>query len=577
MIRKSFTLLFSSLRDTSLQLSELRYDISDLAIYRLQARVFFEAQDANGRAAPNSYQQLPDTEFVVVQTGALRELLLQRGAVQIMVDAIPAGYDRFVLTIDTSLQPNVLEDPLPDGVDKAALEEAFLKRDLQDLSALNAPALPSDSIAGSQIKDGAITTPKIAEDAVTTDKLADAAVSTANIEDEAVLAPKIADQAVNADKIAAGAVVNEHIADGSITLDKLERGARLEVTGREQPPLATGQVSTDKIRDGAVTAAKLATSAVTTDKLADGVVTRDKLADESVTGAKLERGILTDEHFLIPPQLTLRARSVTSDKLADRAVTRDKIANDILWSPRVQDLQRISDLDMTARNPDGLQVGAAASTYFVSGQLTAVAVDITELTRVGLTVSTQAVLEQYFHGIVRSVEGNSVKIAVLPGSIVGEDEDGRRVTDYLGNRLIPGQAYALNTRGGWVASNANAVGVAASEFAMRIAFVAAVAEPTALRIAGLHAVSAQRGGQIAINELVSGGTAPYTFTLRYEDGTEVPAGTSVPATNIAFDAATQTIHISNQATLAPQFHLRLTVTDTAGVSASVFFFLNIRG
>ena len=333
MIRKSFTLLFSSLRDTSLQLSELRYDISDLAIYRLQARVFFEAQDANGRAAPNSYQQLPDTEFVVVQTGALRELLLQRGAVQIMVDAIPAGYDRFVLTIDTSLQPNVLEDPLPDGVDKAALEEAFLKRDLQDLSALNAPALPSDSIAGSQIKDGAITTPKIAEDAVTTDKLADAAVSTAKIEDEAVLAPKIADQAVNADKIAAGAVVNEHIADGSITLDKLERGARLEVTGREQPPLATGQVSTDKIRDGAVTAAKLATSAVTTDKLADGVVTRDKLADESVTGAKLERGILTDEHFLIPPQLTLRARSVTSDKLADRAVTRDKIANDILWSP----------------------------------------------------------------------------------------------------------------------------------------------------------------------------------------------------------------------------------------------------
>ena len=182
----------------------------------------------------------------------------------------------------------------------------------------------------------------------------------------------------------------------------------------------------------------------------------------------------------------------------------------------------------------------------MSGQLTAVAVDITELTRVGLTVSTQAVLEQYFHGIVRSVEGNSVKIAVLPGSIVGEDEDGRRVTDYLGNRLIPGQAYALNTRGGWVASNANAVGVAASEFAMRIAFVAAVAEPTALRIAGLHAVSAQRGGQIAINELVSGGTAPYTFTLRYEDGTEVPAGTSVPATNIAFDAATQTIHISNQ-------------------------------
>ena len=968
MIRKAFTLTFESIRSAPLQ--ELRYDISELTMYRLRGRVYYEAFNADGDAAPDSYKQLDASTFTITQTGSLKELLLQRGAVQTLLDELGplTAYDRFTITVDASVQPNVLEDPLPDGVDKAALEEAFLKRDLQDISALDAPALPSNSISGSQIKSGQITSTKLQESAIIEEKIAANAVSTAKLADEAVESGKLDDFAVTKDKLAVGAIENEHIKDGSLTMDKVDPAAlqsipvspwqtepdektanmwtgtgqissnlaadhvdyhlygvmargtgptsealyeinpdtgartligsglnfptadaqggdlsghaipyitfddqeerlygaswpipsstnrrsylftidqsngtiirtqlkRVQFNGRdiddidgiavynkkmyvkretsnvlyectlqsvlapgtvvaitdsgyrlhtragtandpcigmtvlnarlmyafqsdgkvyeldmrvannannrliftpqvpldngstgaiwglthlhgdlftthtinidpsEPPParfanvssalidyhraeyaqgsvaLADGQVTKEKLADGAVTADKLADNAVGGEKISDGAVQERALANNAVTGAKVQAGTLSARHFVVPPSLEVPVGGIVSSMLADRAVTEDKIEEGVLWEPAVRDLNSLSDLDLTAKNPHGLSVGSPASTYYSRGELTAAPVDLSVLSRY-VTVSAQALRAQFFHGIVRSVSGDTVKLAVLPGSIVGEDEPGRRVVDYAGNALVPGQAYTLTARGRWAASNTNALGVAASTFAMRVAFVvtqiAAQPEPTSdlaipsfatitlnkagtgvthvpvsVQAAGgtapyvysvvesddtplpsgityeaasarlnidasvapatfnlklkvtdadgntaardftlvlnaavvpltLHSISTktvQRGGSVAVNPQINGGSTPYRTELLYHDGIRVPAGTSSPGANLAFDASTNTIHAGRDI-VDPRYNLYFRVIDNAGTTRSAGFVLNVAG
>lgn len=64
-------------------------------------------------------------------------------------------------------------------------------------------------------------------------------------------------------------------------------------TGSAWVRLATSQVGTGDIADGAVTTAKLADGAVTTAKLADGAVTTAKIADGNVTSTKIADGHVT--------------------------------------------------------------------------------------------------------------------------------------------------------------------------------------------------------------------------------------------------------------------------------------------
>ena len=871
MIRKNFVITFSQL---SAPLRELTYDVSDVVMYRLRVRVFFEARDLEGNAAPNVFGQLNANTFTVTQTGQTKELLLQQSAVQRLVDAMgetPSGFDRFALTVDSSVQPNVLEDPLPDGVDRAALEEAFIKRDLQDLSALDTPELPANSISGAQLKPGAVTTTKIADGAISQEKLAQNAVGAAQIESEGVVEENLENQAVGASKLAPSAVQNEHVEDGSLTLDKLDpqviadavarnrvspwqtepdeksprwtgtrqiasnlaadhvdfhlygvmaRGTgvtsealyeinpdtgartiigsglnfptadsqggnlsghaipyitfddqeerlfgaswpiptsdnrrsylfaidqsngtilrtqlkRVQLNGADiddidgiavynknmyikreasnvlyrcslrtlvqpgttvaivdsgfrldtrandsanaadpcigmtvrdarllyafqsdgkvyeldlrranntnniviftpklppdagstgaiwglthlhgdlftthtvgidpnlppparfanvssnlvdyhrqeyaelQVPLATGQVSTDKLADGAVRDSKLADGSVTNDKLADGAIGTNQLADDSVTGAKVPLGTLELNHFRVPPQLSLTPNSVQGSMIAERAITRDKIANDVLWEPAVADIQKMSDLDLVAKNPHGLSVGMAAATYYSAGQLTAAPVDLNVLSQF-ITPSAQAIRAQFFHGIVREVEGSSVRLAVIPGAIVGEDEAGKRVVDYAGGKLVPGQAYTINARGRWVASNDNAVGVAASTFAMRLAFVetqeveeAVPESTTGLSIPSFNTLRVHKAASgstyIPIAAHAVQGTAPYTYSVTESDDTPLPTG-------ITFDAANRRLVVGAEVSPAT-FNLKFKVTDSAGANAARDFSL----
>ena len=346
MVRKKFTLFVADLRQNLL--TDLVLNVSDMNFYRLRARVFFELQTPEQEVLPDSYGQLNVGDFTVARTGTVTELLLHSSGKNVLLDLADRfsnefTLDRVIMTVDASIVPNVLEDPLPEGVTKEALEAAFRKRDLQDLSILESTELPTDSVGSAQLQNGSVTRNKLATSSITEEKLANNSVGTENIADGAVSTNKLGNQAVDDEKLADGSVGSVQLKDGSITLDKLDAAARLRLTGSESAPLATGQVSTDKLADGAVSEEKLADGSVTTDKLADGSVTTEKLADGAVTGDKLETASLDESHFSVLPQLRLGVNSIDADKIAPRAVTREKIAAGVLFEPTIQDLQHISD------------------------------------------------------------------------------------------------------------------------------------------------------------------------------------------------------------------------------------------
>ena len=81
--------------------------------------------------------------------------------------------------------------------------------------------------------------------------------------------------------VADGAITTAKLADSSITAAKIADGT---VVAAE---IASDAVTTAKILDANITAAKIASDAVTTAKILDANVTTAKIADDAVTAAKL--------------------------------------------------------------------------------------------------------------------------------------------------------------------------------------------------------------------------------------------------------------------------------------------------
>lgn len=108
------------------------------------------------------------------------------------------------------------------------------------LAAISAAKL-TGQITGTQITDGAISTPKIAA----------GAVSASQIAAGAVVADKLAANAVTAAAVAAGAITTAKLAANAVTANELAANA---VTAGK---IAAGAVSADQIAAGAITASKL--------------------------------------------------------------------------------------------------------------------------------------------------------------------------------------------------------------------------------------------------------------------------------------------------------------------------------
>jgi hypothetical protein len=104
----------------------------------------------------------------------------------------------------------------------------------------------------------------------------------ANIASSEVTTAKINDGAVTTAKLADGSVMTVKLADGNVTTAKLNDSAVTTIK------IANLNVTTGKIADSAVTTAKIADLNVTTGKINDLAVTTGKIAANAVTRAKLD-------------------------------------------------------------------------------------------------------------------------------------------------------------------------------------------------------------------------------------------------------------------------------------------------
>tara|TARA_A100001388_G_scaffold13154_1_gene8969 strand:+ start:11090 stop:11980 length:891 start_codon:yes stop_codon:yes gene_type:complete len=110
------------------------------------------------------------------------------------------------------------------------------------------------------------------------------------------------------------------LTDNSVTAPKI-------VDGVVASEIGTGEITTAKLADNAVTSLKIADAQVTSAKIYDGGITTAKLADDAVTSAKLAAGSVNP--------LALATDSVTSDKIVANAVTTSKINNDAVTSAKI--------------------------------------------------------------------------------------------------------------------------------------------------------------------------------------------------------------------------------------------------
>jgi hypothetical protein len=128
-----------------------------------------------------------------------------------------------------------------------------------------------------------------------------------------------------------GTVYRQYVHNGGTatwTFDPWRRVVDTMQTGVITPDmLASNSVTTNKIADANVTAAKLASNSVTTAKIADASVTTDKLASSAVSAIKIADTAVTSAK--------LSSGAVTAVKLASSAVTAAKIANGAVTSAKI--------------------------------------------------------------------------------------------------------------------------------------------------------------------------------------------------------------------------------------------------
>ncbi len=123
-------------------------------------------------------------------------------------------------------------------------------------------------VAADSILGGSVGTSQLVDDAVTAAKLAALAVVTDALADSAVTTPKLANGAVTAAKLAENSVVSTAFADNSIPLRAFGTPLSGDQISRSSTTDAIRAISTNHLRDGAVTDEKV--TSVSVEKLTGG-------------------------------------------------------------------------------------------------------------------------------------------------------------------------------------------------------------------------------------------------------------------------------------------------------------------
>lgn len=261
------------------------------------------------------------------------------------------------------------------------------------LAAISAAKL-TGQITGTQIANGAISTPQLSAGAVTAAQIAAGTVTAKQIAAGAVTATQLAAGSVTASQLAAGAVTANAIQSGAITTAALSAGAVTAAT------IAAGTITSNQLAAGSVTASQLAVGAVTANAIAAGAVTAGAVAANAISSNNIAAGAIQTTN--------LAAGAVTTAAIAAGAVTATQIAAGTITATQ-------------------LAAGSVTSTQLAAGSVTASAI-------VAGAISANA------------VAANAINAAnVVPGSI-GDIENSYSTPGQQWNLLVgQGQgAFAAN-------------------------------------------------------------------------------------------------------------------------------------
>ncbi len=164
----------------------------------------------------------------------------------------------------------------------------------------------------------------------------------------------VKNDAISHNKIPANAIQASELADNAV----------------DTAAIATDAVTTAKIAAGNVTATELGTNAVTSAKLAAGAVSEaGKIADSIITGAKIGSGTIVAGN--------LATNSITTAKITDGNVTTTKIAADAVTTAKLADnavgTANINDDAVTAAKL--ANTGVTAASYGSSSAIPVITVD----------------------------------------------------------------------------------------------------------------------------------------------------------------------------------------------------------
>ena len=189
-------------------------------------------------------------------------------------------------------------------------------------------------------------------------------------------------------------ISTDGVKDDAVTAGKIPANA----VGSSE--LADNAVDTAAIADDAVTSAKIANNTITSANIADNAITTDAIANGNITNVKLNSNSV-DSNELV-------ASSVTTAKIADDAVTADKLANSIntaIAANTAKDLTALSASNLTsgtvpdARFPATLPSISGANLTNLPVDTSALQADINTITAnlalLGFQVATNGSLAKY--------------------------------------------------------------------------------------------------------------------------------------------------------------------------------------
>lgn len=199
----------------------------------------------------------------------------------------------------SSIEPILVVTSLPALPDTSISDNAVVllttdrklyRRNVNTWTALVSTTDLSGQILGTQITDGAITTPKIQANSITSTLIQAGAIIAGKLAVDAVTAGTIATGAIRASDAVfeTGAIGTADIGDASIT------NAKIQNTTIQGGKIAAVTITAANIQDGTITGTKIGNATITGSNIQGGTITGAHIAGGTITGANIQDSTITN-------------------------------------------------------------------------------------------------------------------------------------------------------------------------------------------------------------------------------------------------------------------------------------------